>query len=74
MEDLGIYCVLPKNKKKKEDGLFYSNSNNCCISWMINYNKFRGNSANYILKFKVAEKSAQKKLILAVLKQLSKSS
>ncbi|KAJ6855858.1 hypothetical protein NC651_040469 [Populus alba x Populus x berolinensis] len=27
---------------------------------MINYNKFRGNSARYILKFKVAEKSELK--------------
>jgi hypothetical protein len=60
-----VFCKK-KKKKEKEEGLFYSNSNSCCISWMINYNKFRGNSANYILKFKVAEKSAPKKLILAV--------
>ena len=38
---------------------------------MIYYNKFRGNSANYILKFKVAEKSAPK-IDKAVLKQLSR--
>jgi hypothetical protein len=47
--------------KKKKKGLFYSNSNSCCISWMINYNKFRGKSARYILKFKVAEKSEPNK-------------